>query len=187
MSFVLRSLRSRSFTRACVAAFALAVGWAQAGTPEAHAPVKLMQLTERFATAGQIRPEQLAELKALGYTTIVALRPDGEAADQPSAAQIEAAARSNGMSFAYVPVAPGGIPDSQVTALALAIASDSGKVLAYCRSGSRAARTWSLAEASRPGGAGVDTILGVVKAGGHSADDLRTAIEVRVSERPSKR
>lgn len=151
--------------------------------PEAAAPASIRALTGRLAVAGQVSPGQLAELKARGYTTIIALRPDGEGPDQPSAAQMQEAARSNGMGFAYVPVAPGAVPDAAVTALGQALAADSGKVLMYCRSGSRAARTWSLAEASRPGGAEADAILASVKASGQSADDLRAAIALRVAAR----
>ncbi len=153
----------------------------------AASPAKLSQLTERFSVAGQVTPDQIADLKARGFTTIVALRPDAEGPDQPSAAQMEAAARSHGMAFAYVPVKAGApIADSAVAALGEAIGATSGKTLLYCRSGSRAARTWGLAEASRPGGADADTIIGAVKASGQSADDLREAISKRVSQRANK-
>jgi uncharacterized protein (TIGR01244 family) len=139
----------RTFVRAFVAGVALILA------NSAHAgiqapPAKVSPLTERFAVAGQITPDQLAELKAQGYTAIIALRPDGEGPEQPSAAQMDTAARSNGMAFAYVPVAPGAISERAVEELSKALADNSGKVLLYCRSGSRAARTWSLVEASRP-------------------------------------
>lgn len=150
----------------------------------AAAPAKVSQLTERYAVAGQITPEQLAQLKAQGYTSVVALRPDGEAPDQPSAARMQAAAESHGMTFTYIPVKSGApIPDSAVAALGQALEASKGKVLMYCRSGSRAARTWGLVEASRPGGANTDAILAAVKASGQSADDLQTAIAAHVAAR----
>ncbi len=174
------SIYRRTINRAIVAGAALVLAAGAFGATEA----KVSPLTERFAVAGQITVEQLAELKARGYTTIIALRPDGEGGpDQPSSAQMGDAARSNGMSFAYVPVVPGPIPESAVAALRQAIAGDTGKVLLYCRSGSRAARTWSLVEASRPGGMDADAIVAAVKASGQSADDLRSAITGRVSAR----
>lgn len=176
----------RSVNRAIVASLGmmLAVG-AFAGTG-VSVQAKVAPLTERFAVTGQLNPDQLADLKARGYTTIVALRPDGEGPDQPSAAQMSDAARSSGLAFAFVPVAPGAIPDTAVTALEKAVAGDAGKVLLYCRSGSRAARTWSLYEASRPDGADPEAILAAVKASGQSADDLRGAIVGRVAARPAK-
>lgn len=180
------SVYRRTINCAIVASVGLAFAagaYAATGVP-VHA--KITPLTERFSVAGQISPEQLADLKARGYTTIISLRPDGEGPDQPSAAQMNDAARSNGMAFAYVPVAPGAIPDTAVAALSQALAVNSGKVLLYCRSGSRAARTWGLVEASRPGGADADAIIATVKASGQSADDLRAAIANRVSARSGK-
>lgn len=180
------SIYRRTINCAIIASVGLALAaGAYAGTDVAvHA--KITPLTERFSVSGQVGPGQLADLKARGYTTIISLRPDGEGPDQPSAAQMSDAARSNGMGFAYVPVAPGAIADSAVVALRQALAANSGKVLLYCRSGSRAARTWSLFEASRPGGADADAILAMVKASGQSADDLRAAIADRVSARSAK-
>ena len=179
---------STYISRTFVAGVALALATSVQAGVSAPSPARVSQLTERFSVAGQITPDQMADLKARGFTTIVALRPDAEGPGQPSAAQVEAAARSNGMAFAYVPVTAGTpIPDSAVTALGEVIANDkSGKVLLYCRSGSRAARTWGLVEASRPGGADANAIIDTVKASGQSAEDLRDAITKRVSLRPAK-
>lgn len=177
------SIYRRTISRAILASVCLVLAAGTFAGTDVPVHAKITALTERFSVSGQISPDQLADLKARGYTTIIALRPDGEGPDQPSAAQMNDAARSNGMAFAYVPVAPGAIPDTAVAALGQAIALNSGKVLLYCRSGSRAARTWSLVEASRFGGADTDAILAAVKAGGQSADDLRAAIANRVSLR----
>lgn len=178
------SLDRRTFSRAIFAGVALAL--ASAAHAGVQAPAKVSQLTERFAVAGQVSPEQLADLKARGYTTIISLRPDAEGPGQTGSTEMDAAARSNGMAFAYVPVAPGAaIPDTAVAALGKALQDNPGKVLLYCRSGSRAARTWGLVEASRPGGADAESILAAVKASGQSADDLRDAIDKRVAARPA--
>ncbi len=177
----------RNFSRAIFTGVALTLASLAFASVQAPHPAKISALTERFAVAGQITPEQLVELKARGYTTIIALRPDGEGADQPSAAQVGAAARDNGMAFAYVPVTAGAaIPETAVAALGQALQDNPGKVLLYCRSGSRAARTWGLVEASRPGGADADAILAAVKASGQSADDLREAISKGVASRLSR-
>lgn len=179
------SFLQSAYTGASAALVALSVSYAaHAG---ADAPATLKPLTERVAVAGQITPEQLSALKARGFSAIVALRPDGEAPDQPAAAQMQAAAHGQGMRFTYIPVAPGSIPDAAVTALGQALADSSGKALIYCRSGSRAARTWSLAEASRAQGAELDDILASVKASGQSAHDLREALAQRISARPVSR
>lgn len=146
-------------------------------------PANISRLTGQVAISAQLKPAQLAGLRARGYATVIDLRPDGEAPGQPSAAQIGAAARDSQMAFAYVPVPQGGIPDSAVAALHKALADNPGPVLLYCRSGKRAARTWGLVEASRSGGSGVEAILAAVKASGQSADDLRAQIAARVAAR----
>lgn len=143
------------------------------------------EIAPGIAVAGQLRETDLAQLKAQGYTAIVALRPDGEAPDQPGSAAMAAAARAQGMRFTYVPVKPGAIPDAAVEQLQAALAAGPDRVLIYCRSGSRAARTWGLAEASRPGGRDAGAILEAVRKAGQSADDLDDALRRRVAARPA--
>ncbi|MGH8854679.1 MAG: TIGR01244 family sulfur transferase [Telluria sp.] len=136
------------------------------------------------AVAGQLREADLSGLKAQGYTTIVDQRPDGEAADQPSSALMAAAARAQGLRFSYIPVRPGAIPDTAVEELRAALAANPQGVLIYCRSGSRAARTWGLAEAARPDGPDAATILAAIRAAGQSGDDLAEALAQRIAGRP---
>ena len=149
-------------------------------------PPPIRHLDERFAISAQIRPEQLAELKARGYTTVVAVRPDGEAGDQPSATVIEEAAKVSGVRFVYIPVPSAGISESQIGTLSTAITSDTGKVLAYCRSGNRAARLWSLAEASRSNGRSKDEILQAVKAAGQAGENLENEVANRIALRKTR-
>jgi len=142
------------------------------------------KLTADLWVSEQLTPEAPPALKAKGFATIIDLRPDGEVDNQPTAAAVESAARANNMSFFYVPVSHGAIPDEAVTALSKAISSSPKPVLLYCRSGARAARTWSLVEASRPDGLDADAIQTAVKAAGQSADDLNAAIMQRIAHRP---
>ena len=52
------------------------------------------QLDDKTLVAGQIAPEDVPALKALGVTLIVNNRPDFEDANQPESDDIEAAARA---------------------------------------------------------------------------------------------
>lgn len=161
-----------------------AMEYRRAGEP---LPLKSMQLTAQIAVAGQLTPAQLAELKARGFATIIAMRPDGEEMGQPSAREVREEANKQGMGFAYVPLPKGDIvPAGAVVALVQALAANPEPVLLYCRSGRRAARTWSLLEASRPAGASAPAILAAVKASGHSADDLAGDIAQRVARRSAR-
>lgn len=151
---------------------------------QAPLPVHSMQLTARIAVAGQLTPNQVAELKSRGFGTVVVMLPDGEEAGQPASADMHAAARDERMAFAYVPLPKGDIvPDAAVVALVHALDEHPEPVMLYCRDGRRAARAWSLLEASRPGGANAASILAAVRASGHSADDLAGHIARRIARR----
>ena len=56
-----------------------------------------------FGTAGQITPEQLSEVVALGYKSVINNRPDLEGgAEQPLSDAIQARAQELGLSYAYL-------------------------------------------------------------------------------------
>jgi uncharacterized protein (TIGR01244 family) len=96
--------------------------------------------------AGQIRPEDMIEIRAVGVATVINNRLDCEEAGQPTAAEIEAAARAAGLDYRHIPVG-GGFSIEQVEAMAEAL--ESGPALAFCRSGTRSTYLWALAKASR--------------------------------------
>jgi uncharacterized protein (TIGR01244 family) len=105
------------------------------------------QVTPSFSASPQITPSEVAQAAALGFTSIVNNRPEGEAGDQTPGAEIAAAARAAGMDYRAIPVSPGGFDESQVYAMAEALAEAGGPVLAYCRSGTRSTLLWALAQA----------------------------------------
>ncbi len=143
--------------------------------------LKIRPLVGSIYVSGQIGLAHLDAIKAQGFSTLIDLRPDGESADQTPSSEIKAVAASKGMRFFYVPVAPGPIPAGSVEKLQSLLAPE--KVLLYCRSGSRATRTFALAQASRQGGPTRDEILSMARSAGYSADDLRTEIERRIAQR----
>jgi uncharacterized protein (TIGR01244 family) len=106
----------------------------------------MRRLDECTFVAGQIWPEQLPELARNGVTMIVNNRPDFEEAGQPEAAEIEAAARAAGVEYRFVPIASG-ISEAEIEAMADAIEAAEGKLLAFCRSGTRSTMVWALARA----------------------------------------
>jgi len=104
------------------------------------------QLDDKTLVDGQIRPDDVPALKDLGVTLIVNNRPDGEDADQPCSADIEAAAKAAGVDYRHVPIARGMGP-SDVEAMREAIhAAGSGKLFAFCRSGNRSTLAWAVAK-----------------------------------------
>jgi uncharacterized protein (TIGR01244 family) len=142
-------------------------------------------LTPLISVKGQLGLADVGVAKDTGYQTIIDMRPDGEAADQPAASVMQSRVQSAGLSFAYVPTANGPIPEETVQALSKALSEAKGPVLLYCRSGSRSSRVWALAEASRAGGKTAAEIAATVRAAGYQIDDLLPDIERRIAARPS--
>ncbi|CDF85541.1 hypothetical protein PKB_4216 [Pseudomonas knackmussii B13] len=108
-----------------------------------------LDLDDGFAVAAQIRPEDIPELAAAGFRTLICNRPDGEAADQPGSDAIARAAQAHGIDFVHIPVVSGAIDEAAVAAFATALAERPGPLLAYCRSGMRSASLWALSQADR--------------------------------------
>ena len=124
----------------------------------------------------QILPEDVADLAKQGFKSIVSNRPDGESADQPDYAEIESEAKARGLEVRYLPIVAGRMTDDDVTAFRLALDELPGPVLAYCRSGTRCAAVWALAEAGeRP----VDDILAATRNAGFDMSALAPRIASR--------
>jgi uncharacterized protein (TIGR01244 family) len=102
-----------------------------------------------FATSPQLLPAQMAAVAAAGYRSVINNRPDHEGgAEQPTSAEMAQAAESAGLRYAYLPVVPSDIKPDEVAKMAELVASLPGPVLAFCRSGARAARLYQLATGS---------------------------------------
>ena len=172
-----------TFVLALLIGMAAAVGYAAINRPAALRSTAAKQLTSDVWVSEQITTDRLADLKSLGFKSLIDLRPDGEAADQPPSAAVASAASAAGLQFAYVPVQHGDIPDTSVDALTISLAKAERPVLLYCRSGRRAARTWALAEASHVGGMSQAQIEAAVAGAGQSADDLKEPIAKRIAAR----
>lgn len=99
--------------------------------------MNLSKLDDRVSVAGQLEPEDMARVHALGFRTIICNRPDNEGPGQPGFAQIQAAASAAGLEAIYIPIVPGQAGQREVAAFADALKNQPGPVLAYCRSGAR--------------------------------------------------
>ncbi len=127
-------------------------------------------LDDSTFVSGQIAPEDVARAAASGVAMIVNNRPDGEEPGQPMAAEIAAAAEAAGIGYRHIPVAGGFAPD-QVAAMADALGATEGKVLAFCKSGTRSTFLWALAEKQR--GADGAAIMERATAAGYDLSPLR--------------
>ncbi len=106
----------------------------------------IRQLDDRTLISDQIVLEDIGGLaEQHGVTMLVNNRPDGEEPGQPLAANVGAAAEAAGLSYRHIPIIRGiGPADVEAMQEALHDARD-GKLLAFCRSGTRSSLTLALA------------------------------------------
>ena len=130
------------------------------------------KVTDDFSVAAQIDLADLSRAAAAGFTLVINNRPDGEAPDQPSSAEVEAAARAAGLEYVHIPVT--GRPTlEQVDEESAVLADAGGPVLAFCRSGTRSIITWSLGQA----GSGERSREELAKLGADAGYDLSAVLK----------
>lgn len=139
-------------------------------------PLMFRQITDTLYVAPQISVADIAEAKALGVTMIVNNRPEGEEPGQPTGAEIEAAASAAGLLYAAVPVTHAGFAPWQLDGMDAALEqADEGKVLAFCRSGTRSTLLWALTRARA--GDDADTLAGQAAAAGYDLSPIRQIMD----------
>lgn len=135
-------------------------------------------LTDTVDVAPQISVGAVAAAKAQGVTMIINNRPDGEDPSAPQGAEIAAAAQAAGIEYVAIPVTHAGFSAPQVDAMVAALAKaegGGGKVLAYCRSGTRSTLLWSLAKAKQ--GASPAELTRVAANAGYDVSPIRPMLD----------
>jgi sulfide:quinone oxidoreductase len=131
------------------------------------------QLSPLFSASAQITAEDVPAIAESGFRTIINNRPDGESPDQPTSAELEAAATAAGLAYHHLPVVSGHIRGADVTIFSKILGETPAPVLAYCRTGMRAASLWALNEAgSQP----TAEILQTAGAAGYDLSDMRSRL-----------
>ncbi len=133
-------------------------------------------LSDTVLASPQITLADIAAAKEAGVALIINNRPDGESDDQTPGDEIEAAARAAGIDYRAIPVGGAGFGEPQVAAMTEALASADGKVLAYCRSGTRSTLLWSLAQARA--GRDPDEIAAAASGAGYDVSPVRPAMDM---------
>ncbi len=104
--------------------------------------MRIIQLDEHLAVAGQILPEHVADIAAAGFKVLINNRPDGEEAGQPAQAEIAAAAEAAGLEYHYMPVNALNYPGPDLPAMKARFDDVERPVLAFCRTGTRCTNLW---------------------------------------------
>ena len=131
-------------------------------------------IDRNLSVSEQIAPRDIAAIANAGFKSVVCNRPDGEGADQPVFAEIEAAATAAGLSAAYLPIVSGKVSDDDAIAFGALMDNLPRPVLAYCRTGTRSATLWSLSEGAR--GRPLPEILTATKAAGYDMSGVTRRI-----------
>ena len=137
----------------------------------------IRRINDDMSVAPQIKAEDLVEIAAQGFRTVINNRPDGEAPDQAPAADIEAAAHAAGLTYHFIPAVSGQLTPENVADFGRTIGEAEGPVLAFCRSGTRSATLWALSQAGkRP----ADEIIAQAAEAGYDLAPMRQFLERKV-------
>ncbi len=136
--------------------------------------MKPQTINAELSVSEQIQPTELPAIAAAGFRAIVCNRPDGEGADQPTFAEIEAAAKTAGLQAGYLPIVSGKVSDEDAAKFGSLLDSLPKPVFAYCRTGTRSATLWSLSKGAR--GRPLTEILTATKAAGYDMSGVARRI-----------
>lgn len=147
-------------------------------TLPASLPIRnFLPITERVVGGGPPSAETIAEMKSLGYSTIINMRTSGEAGVAEEA-ELAAAA---GLHYVHIPIS--GSTTNLRNALALSQALESapdGKVLLHCGSGNRVGAMWGLKEAIE-NGLDADTASEVARRSGMRSASLEARVRSSIA------
>ena len=107
----------------------------------------IKRLTPFLSVAAQLQPTDMALLAGSGFRCVINNRPDNEGEGQPSSEAIRQAAEASGLEYHHLPVISGQISDADVATFRALLGRIKGPALAFCRTGTRSASLWALAEA----------------------------------------
>ncbi|MEQ8263264.1 TIGR01244 family sulfur transferase [Pseudohaliea sp.] len=135
--------------------------------------VDIIRVSDEYAVSAQITAADIEAIVASGAKTLLCSRPDGEANDQPTFAEIEAVAREAGLAVAHVPVISGKVNETNVDDFLAVVEKLDKPIHAYCRTGTRSMTLWTLYQ--RRLGVPDDDLLARAKACGYDLSQVLAA------------
>lgn len=134
----------------------------------------IREITPRYCVSPQISVEDIPSLVELGFTSLICNRPDVEIPPSHQAAAMQAAAEAAGLTFVINPLTHDSMTEDRLGLQRQVLDQSSGKVLAYCASGTRSTVAWILGHA---GSIPVDELFLAAAQGGYQLDALRPQVE----------
>jgi uncharacterized protein (TIGR01244 family) len=105
--------------------------------------------TAGLSARAHITPTDMKAIRDAGFHAIICTRPDGEGADQSTYREIAQAAQTVGLKAPYLRNVCGTVMDEDAAASDKSVTELPDPVLACCRTGTRPATLWSLAQAGK--------------------------------------
>ena len=136
-------------------------------------------LTDTLSVSPQLSPDDIDAAAATGFRTIINNRPDGEEPGQPRSADLAARAAAAGIAYAHIPVVSGQIAGDDIAAFGAVLSAAKGKVLAFCRTGTRSTTLWALGQASQRT---ADEIVGIAATAGYDLAGLRPRLSAGTTD-----
>lgn len=141
--------------------------------------MEIRSLTQNHAVSPQIGPEDMAAIRAAGFTTVIDNRPDAEIPAELQTPVMAAAAEAAGLRFVANPVVGGAISEANVALQRKVLDTAEGPVFAYCASGNRCSIVWAMANAGRRP---TDELIATAARWGYNLEPYRTRIEQLAGE-----
>ncbi len=138
----------------------------------------IKRISPFFSVSAQLSPADLGAAASQGFKAVINNRPDRESDDQPSSAELEAAAEGLGLDYRHIPVVGGKISDQDVADFSAALNEVTGPVLAFCRTGTRSSTLWALSEARH---LSADALIDAAAGAGYDLSVLRPRLEARLA------
>jgi len=110
---------------------------------------QVQQLSPDVCVAPQLDPAAMAWAAQNGFKSVINNRPDFEGGPtQPTSAQIEAAAKAAGLSYAFLPVNGAYQSPEEIARFGELLNQLPRPILAFCRSGARSGKLYHAATGS---------------------------------------
>jgi uncharacterized protein (TIGR01244 family) len=98
----------------------------------------LTRIDANFSASPQIDAKDLVDIKVAGFKSVICNRPDSEdGGTHPDHNLLEAAANELGLGFAYLPIIPGQINDTNIANFKTIVNKLPAPTVGYCRLGIR--------------------------------------------------
>ena len=131
-------------------------------------------ITPQYSVTPQIAPQELGQIAAAGYGTVICNRPDDEVPGELKSEVMADEAARHGLTFRVLPLTHQTMTPERTAQQRAWIEESDKPVLAYCASGTRSSVAWALSHAAD---LGADAVLAATAKAGYQLDGLRPQLE----------